>query len=166
MKADISTGLDCLMAAGVKTLRTMGIPVSDKIQAHVNINTRAKRRLGCCIKRDGHYTIEISSDLIDEPSRSKLLTETILHELLHTCPDCANHGVQWKYYAGKVSNALGINISRTVDEEQLQAPRGFTYILKCKSCGCEIGRYRMSRAIQSPSIYRCGKCGGKLLRIK
>ena len=36
---------------------------------------------------------------------------------------------------------------------------------KCLRCGSEIGRQRMSAAVEHPEHYRC-KCGGRLRRIQ
>ena len=47
------------------------------------------------------YTISISELIWKEyPRRTKFaLTQILFHELIHTCPDCFNHGTLWKYWA-------------------------------------------------------------------
>ena len=41
--------------------RSLGIPLSDRIDNQVLINGRAKKRLGCCRMKDGSFRIEVSS---------------------------------------------------------------------------------------------------------
>ena len=61
-------------------------------------NSRARKKLGCCkmYRKDGYiaYKLEISTQLSGEDDRT--VKEVILHELLHTCPGCQNHGEKWK----------------------------------------------------------------------
>ena len=54
---------DCLMAELEENLRELGIPLSRNIVPQVRINTRAKRRLGCCYYQDGVYAVEVSAAL-------------------------------------------------------------------------------------------------------
>ena len=142
-------------------LRALGIPISKKILPAVTVNTRAKRRLGCCIYRDSVYQIEVSAALMDDPQR---LRTTLVHELLHTCPGCRNHGEKWKAYAGIVNQAWGMEITRTVPVEGDAEPlrhEEIKYIIQCQQCGAQITRYRKSKVVKAPWRYRC-RCGGKL----
>ena len=156
--------LDRLMAELRQSLKTMGIPVSNKLLSGVRVNTRAKRRLGCCFYQNGQYWIEVSSAILNNPD---LLRQTLVHELLHTCPGCRDHGARWKTYAEQVGQKLGYSITRTVQAESDPGPlrhEEVKYILECQSCGAQIRRMRMSKAVKSPWRYRC-PCGGKLKRI-
>ena len=65
------------------------------------INSRAKTRWGLCrMKRDGSFEIEIASRLLEDDKISETACkETIIHEILHTCPNCWNHGKE--PYAGR-----------------------------------------------------------------
>ena len=60
---------DCLMAELEENLRELGIPLSRNIVPQVRINTRAKRRLGCCYYQDGVYAVEVSAALLEQPER-------------------------------------------------------------------------------------------------
>ena len=157
---------DCLMAELEENLRELGIPLSRNIVPQVRINTRAKRRLGCCYYQDGVYAVEVSAALLEQPER---LRQTLVHELLHTCPGCRNHGKRWKSHAAQVNEAFGYSIERTVqledDESGPLRKETVKYVLDCQSCGIRISRTRMSKAVKSPWQYRC-KCGGKLKRIQ
>lgn len=157
--------LNALFASLAGELRTLGIPLSQHIDPQPVINTRAKRRLGCCVHREGRYTIQVSQSVLDNPP---LLRTTLAHELLHTCPGCLNHGPAWKAYAKTVGEALGLSITRAVELEGDAAPlrrEEMKYFLRCEKCGAVIGRYRMCKLVKYPWRYRCAACGGKLKRV-
>lgn len=157
--------LDGLLWEMWERLKKLGIPVSSKIRPGLLVNTRARRRLGCCFYQNGEYAIEVSAVLLKEEA---LLRQTLAHELLHTCPGCRNHGERWKAYAQAVNAALGYEIHRTVPMEDPAPPlrrEEVKYILQCQSCGALIRRKRLSKAVKAPWRYRCS-CGGKLKRIQ
>lgn len=156
--------LDEWMAQILGELKALGIPVSKAIDPHVRINTRAKRRLGCCFYMEGRCLIEVSAAILED---RELLRLTLVHELLHTCPGCRNHGDRWKAYALQAGNAFGMDIHRTVAMEGPIEPlrrESVKYVLICESCGKRIERMRMSKAVKAPWRYRC-TCGGRLKRI-
>lgn len=156
--------LDSQLASSIRELRTLGVPISREIRPGLVVNTRAQRRLGCCVYRDGAFIIEVSARILED---FQLFKVTLLHELLHTCYGCQNHGKRWKAYAQKVGEALGVEIARTVQLEgqpQRLRQEEVKYLLQCQSCGRVIPRKRMSKAVKYPSRYRC-PCGGKLKRV-
>ena len=93
--------LDALLAELSAQLRELGIPLGKHIAPQVEVNTRAQRRLGCCVCREGRFTIQVSARLLED---APLLRATLLHELLHTCYGCQNHGKRWKAYAQRVDS--------------------------------------------------------------
>ena len=118
----------------------------------------------CCIRKEGAFTIQVSARL----RQPELLRNTLLHELLHTCYGCQNHGKRWKAYAQKVGQALGVDIRRTAAVEGPWVPlrrEEVKYLLRCQSCGRVIPRRRRSKAVEHPERYRCA-CGGKLERVQ
>lgn len=161
--------VSALMEELTGTLKALGIPVSSKILPAVLINSRAKRRLGCCYAKAGIFEIEVSASLLEKPEQ---LRATLAHELLHTCPGCRNHGERWKAYAQRVNKALGMDIRRLAPMEEVPGGEGegplrrdtVKYVLECRSCGAKIYRSRLSKAVKQPWRYRC-KCGGRLKRI-
>ncbi|MFV0517078.1 MAG: SprT-like domain-containing protein [Aminipila sp.] len=168
--------IDILYREVIAEAKAIKIPISDNINKSVVINTRAKSRFGCCKKiKSGfreRFEIELSNRLID--CKPMVIKQTLAHELMHTCPGCANHGELWKKYCKKMNEAYGYNIKRTDTAEQLgiaekldskQIELKENYIVICKKCGNKVARTRMSNVIKHPSLYRC-KCGGKLERIK
>lgn len=154
---------DAILQDVVRQAKMIDVPVSDKIEPHVVLNTRAKKRYGRCIGRGGLYTIELSAYLKD--ASTHLVHEVIAHEVLHTCPGCMNHGALWKKYAAQMSAHYGYTIMRTAKEPLVpqEAPKA-RYVLECLSCGMQIPRQKKSRAVEHPELYRC-KCGGKLRRL-
>ena len=145
-------------------LKEEGIPVSNNITGPV-INSRAKSRFGRCTKVRGGYEIEISSRLLS--CNDKIIETVILHELLHTCPKCMNHGSLWKLYAAIINEKYGYQITCRTNYETLglQAPGSretIKYMIVCTECGQKYPRKRKCRLVENVDRYRCGKCGGKL----
>ena len=136
------------------------------------INNRAVKRFGQCRLRYGRYSINISAILLDEKSNEKDLFDTILHELIHTCPNCMNHGYEWKKWGEKVKRAYGYDISRTKkgEQETYQLAREnriskAKYVCVCSKCGHKFYYQRHTKVIDNPSHYHHTGCGGTL-RLK
>lgn len=137
------------------------------------VNTRAHSRWGQCKRVIGGYSININVALLDERNDINGLKNTILHELLHSCDGCMNHGEKWKAMARKVNDAYGYNIKRTssssekgVDKElNKHTEIVYRYAVQCKECGHIYKRSKMSNVIKHPDDYRCAHCHGKLKRI-
>ena len=154
----------------MEKLDSLNIEYADCIQFVVN--TRAKNRWGLCKKEEsGAYTISINVALLDETNDVVGLEETILHELLHTCYGCMNHGKKWKAYVEKVNRAYGYNISRlsSADEKGVHSREinniVYRFAIQCEDCGKVYKRSRMSKSVLHPERYRCSICGGRLERI-
>ena len=93
-------------------LKAINIPIREVKEYRVN--KRAKKRWGCCWQDvDGKFIVEVNVCLLDERNDISGLENTILHELLHTCKYCQNHGKMWKAYAAAVKAAYGYDIKRT-----------------------------------------------------
>lgn len=158
--------LNALLFDTIASLKALNIPVPDNINPEVHISTRAKKRLGCCrLSRDtGIFTIDISSFMLSGDNAGHL-HETMVHEVLHTCPGCFNHGPQWKIYATAVNHALGYDISRTADSRTHDySPPPAKHALVCKKCGRSFERQRESKLTKRPWLYRCC-CGGRLKKL-
>lgn len=150
-----------------KTLTSLNIPFEHPVE--VTVNTRAKSRYGQCQKRPEGFKINISEVLVRDSSDIRALDETMLHELLHTCPGCQNHGKLWKYYAERVSQKTGLHITTTSDyhkkygipDERKKTARKapvYRYIQYCPCCGQKWFYQRCTDGIRHPENYRCGKC--------
>ena len=57
------------------------------------------------------FTIGINAEFAAKGTE-KAIINTMYHELLHTLPDCQNHGRIWKQYAQKVKILFGYNVCR------------------------------------------------------
>lgn len=153
----------------IKELKDIGIPVSSNIE-DVVINTRAKARFGACKVRKNRlgqkkFIIEISNEIIG--CDTKEIKGVIIHELLHTCSGCFNHGKNWKSYSRLVEDKLGYTIERTQKYEDfgLSRPKEkekIKYLVKCCGCGMEFPRKRVCNLVKHPESHRCGKCGNIL----
>lgn len=96
------------------------------------------------------------------------LHDTIIHELLHTCPDCMKHGDNWKRWALKVNRKYGMDIKRCSSAEeaglQVFTAKKANWIVTCNKCGQEYVYQRAGKVVQSPERYRC--CCGGCLTVK
>ena len=140
-----------------------------------SINTRAKKRWGQCRKIPGGYAININVILLDERNDVEGLKNTIIHELLHSCKGCMNHGAEWKRLAERVKRAYGYDIKRTcpaagigVKKETMPVRKQVEpkYIVQCECCGQLIKRQKRSDLIKHTSLYTCGRCHGRLKLIQ
>lgn len=132
-----------------------------------NINRRAKKRWGQCKKSpSGEFTIEIKAQLIEDDRISeKDCKTTIIHEILHTCPDGMRHTGKWKEYARLMNDTYGYNIKRTTsgtekgveNYESKQMP--VKYVFRCKYCNQIITRTRKCKFTRYYKRYGCGLCG-------
>lgn len=152
---------DMLLLQVQREARSLGIPISSRIDSHVQINTRALTRFGRCFFRGGTYHIELTHRLLDAPEQA--VRQTLAHELLHTCSGCQNHGALWRRYAGQMNAAYGYSITRTALPSSLGLAdeKPVRHLVVCLLCGREFPRSRASRLTQHPERYRC-RCGGKL----
>ena len=153
--------LDSLLSQVISQARSIGIPVSRHIEAQVVINTRARTRFGCCRTQQGRHTIEVAAVLLE--GEESAVRQVLAHEILHTCPGCANHGVKWKRWAALMSEQFGYDIHRTDSHAALglEDSRPVRYLVVCGKCGHSIPRMKRSALVEHPERYRC-KCGGGL----
>ena len=164
-------------------MKAVGINVPNKIKFIVN--TRAKSRFGQCSydRIAKAYTIDINVDLLNEKCPLISLKETLFHEIIHTLPNCMNHGSEFKRYASIVNRKYGTNVTRcsTTKEkygieyakeiaerdEKKKKPK-VKYELFCENCGKvrASGMYqRMPKWYAHAERYHCSVCGGHLERI-
>lgn len=150
-----------------KKLEDIGIQCGNVMA--VTVNTRAASRWGQCKRINGYYTINISARLLDDDVELVHLEDTMIHELLHTCDGCMNHGAEWKRRAEMVNRAYGYNIKRTASAAEKgiaedRVERAAKYKFVCNECGQVITRNRASDFTRRYTAYRCGICKGTLRR--
>ena len=164
---DIQDKLTQLYNECINELKTINIDVTKNKSIEIKINTRSKKRYGCCKKISNEkYQIEISQWVMD--LKEEIIKNTIIHELIHCMPKCNNHGEYFKNYAKNINEKLGYNISRTGNKqkdfeksniEYNEKPIQYKYQIICENCNQNFLRQRVSRSFTRK--YRCGKCGGK-----
>lgn len=158
-------GLDGLLAQVIAQARALGIPVSGRIAPQVQLNSRAKKRYGCCKgSPGGGFVIELAAAL---PAAGRAACmQTLAHEVLHTCPGCQNHGERWRRYAAQMNAAYGYVIRRADAPAALglaEAPAPvWRWCITCTACGQRFYRQRASTVVRRPGRYRCSRCGGQL----
>ncbi|MEG0156768.1 MAG: SprT-like domain-containing protein [Anaerovoracaceae bacterium] len=170
MKQWTQDDLNALLLEAYQEAAMLGIPLSSQVSKEVYINQRAKARLGACkanqVQGKRFYQIELSAVALGG-TREEIKT-ILLHELLHTCPNCMNHGKLWKSYAELLNWKIGYAIKRTAtfmerESSAKRGKRGVQYLLVCKNCGMTYQRKNKSKAVLHPENYRCGKCRGGLV---
>ena len=151
----------------LEELKSINIDVEKNRTIKLKINTRSKKRYGCCKKISKDiFQIEISEWVMN--LNEDIIKNTIMHELIHCMPRCNNHGEFFKNYASVINEKLGYTISRTGNKERdfskskieyIEKPINFNYIIICENCNYNFLRQRVRRNFTRK--YRCGKCGGK-----
>ena len=137
----------------------------------LDVNRRAKKRWGQCRTEPGHaFSININQRLLQDDVPMKAIEETMLHELIHTCDGCMDHGAKWRAIVAKVNQAYGYNIKRANSSEDKMidyAPEepDTKYKIVCLGCGHVINRSRMSSFVKYYGNYRCSACHGKFKRV-
>jgi predicted SprT family Zn-dependent metalloprotease len=140
----------------------------------VKTNSRAMARWGRCDYHRGYntYSIQISKRILADEVPYEAVLSTMIHEILHTCQGAEGHGAVWQQYARQVMRKHPeLKITRTtpasafgLGEEQAEFRQ--KYAIKCEKCGMTHYSSKLSRSIQHPERYRCGHCGGKMVRAK
>jgi predicted SprT family Zn-dependent metalloprotease len=139
--------------------KAINIPISDQMVSKVIINNRAKRRLGRCIKRNSSFFIEISSRLKTEDK----VREVLIHEILHTCPNCQNHKSIWKNYVIQMNTRYGYKVNPSpYTKISIEDCVPYKYTIVCENCNNEWHRDRYSKLVKHPEQFRCSKCNGRL----
>lgn len=156
----------------MRELEIIGIPFGEVQE--FTVNYRAERRWGQTkILPGGKFSININHRLLDESTNIDGLKSTIIHELLHTCKGCFNHGETWKTYAAIVKKFYGYEVKRcsSADEKGIaeenrcsRKRNSFSYNHKyvCRKCGQEIYRSRERGFVDR---YKCGRCNGSFIKI-
>lgn len=167
--------LSRLFSETLSEAHSIGLDVSDEIVS-VTVNSRLSRALGRCSKVwdawRGHYVfkIEVQPNMLADGLDDRVPKNTIMHELIHTCAGCFNHGPEFQYRAGIVNRKLGYDVHTTSDSEQLKAAgvvlkeASYNYGIVCDKCGRMVQkRKRWSSTLERIGDFRHGgSCGGHL----
>lgn len=139
-------------------LKSIGIDLTDNLYSF-ELSNRLKKSCGYC-QEDGynlyshraHFKIVISSAYVAKVDTDELY-DTIIHELLHSAPNCMNHGTTWLRLADIANANLLTNVEQYYKGDEYD-PR--KYAVKCVDCDKIIYR----RANQT-ALYKGIKNGTK-----
>lgn len=134
----------------------------------IKVNSRFTALWGRCSQVPHGYLIEICSQLALDTTSDQATKGTIMHELIHTCKGCMNHGTKFKEIAQKVS-IYGYNIKRCTSaaEKGLASRRSnsnyYKYQMTCKNCGHIYKNARRTAAVKyleagKSRNLKCGYC--------
>lgn len=134
-------------------------------------NRNFTRTWGRCERRKDGYIIEISDRLFK--GNPEGLRQTILHEMIHTCPRAFNHGEVFKRYARRLDD-YGYKVRRLTNAKELGLEDRDTkakYKVVCERCGVESLYFKRSKIVQDlqrgdAKGYRCSRCRGEKFRLE
>lgn len=114
-KNNINSEMFNLIQECIKMCKDVNIPISDDITFGLD---SAERRHGRCTynRITGHCEITISKYLVNLEDKKN----TIIHELLHSCPDGHSHGYGWQKHADTIYKNYKIVITRCSNKEHTQ----------------------------------------------
>lgn len=104
-----------LVQQGIACCVECDLPISSNITFKYS---NAERKHGSCRydSSTGHFVISVSKNIKYDTD----VFNTVLHELLHTCPSCQNHGMLWQAYAEVINAKYGIKITRCSAKEHVR----------------------------------------------
>ena len=154
----------------MEMLDEIGVPYTRP--ENLTVNTRSQR-WGQCKRANatGKFYIDVNITLLDERNGEDGLINTLLHELLHTCPGCMNHGEEWKKWARLVKIKYGYDIKRCSDNEEKEIITGnlnarqkkYRYFIYCKKCGKLVARKQRScDIVENTFLYQHKADNGEL----
>lgn len=176
MKRQMENRLEVVFRECIDELNAIEIPFG-RI-SKITVNYRAKSRWGQCVRREDVYgfvySINIRAELVHPDAYEKGLKETIIHEILHTCPDCFCHTGEWKRLADLVNDCYGYNVKRAASAADLGMTEFYCkheevkrmqwkYTVVCKKCGKVVAvRNRECDITKFPALYTHTTCGSHL----
>ena len=103
--------------------------------------------------------INISEFLLEDSVPDNATLSVMVHEILHSCPDCNNHGRIWKKYAKMCDNAYSLHCSSyktSFEELGIEPPEwrkeerdrilasisNYKWKVVCSNCGRKLGYYK------------------------
>lgn len=144
------------------------------------LNPKYTKWLGRCRKiAYRNYTIFLSQPYANISTHEEIMN-TLVHECLHSLPNCMNHKIQWKNAAQKIYLYNGMKIQRlastegneivsqyVADRKQLKYSTPHTYYeMHCNGCSSKMHTYeRKTKTVEKimrlkeNSGYFCCKCG-------
>lgn len=147
----------------VRICEENNIPIANSEEIEVEVNSRAKKRWGLCTKNPNRtFSIQISDRLLKDDVDEAATFNTIIHELLHTCPNCMNHGKQWKIWAEVINRNTKYTIKRTTScaEKGIAPPppKPPKYVITCRKCRAKWFYNRAGAVVKNVGRCKCPYC--------
>ena len=92
----------------IKEVKAARIPVQD--DRIVLITAKKIKDWGVCVATPRRFEIYINLRLLSDQCPVKSLKETMIHELIHTCPGAYDHGELFRHYARIMDERYGYEI--------------------------------------------------------
>ena len=156
--------------------KSVGLEVSSNIIS-VTVNNRLSRALGRCIYRRSFcaetYALEFQPNILADGVETQIAKNVIMHELIHTCAGCMNHGWNFTTRANKVNRTLpGYRVEIQSEAAALETagvvlkrPKT-AYSIRCRQCGREIERrQRWSSTLEDIGSCYHGSCKRGMLYV-
>lgn len=121
----------------------------------------AKRLYGLTSKNhhfSNSWRIKINKHMIIKEE----IKNTIIHEILHTYPNCHGHKGEWKRRALIVKKYLGYNIKRCSNKELDASASKPKYVFYCSSCGHTYNYFKKPTWMRWIEFAKCGRCNGTI----
>lgn len=145
--------------------------------ASIKENSRLTKTWGNCRRisprntkwEDCSYEIKISSRLLNDSVDDNAVKNTIIHEILHTCENCLNHGNTWKIQAEKVNREYPqYNIKRTTSfsEKGISENDEYKYIIECSTCHRKWRYRKKTKVVNMHEFLKCPFCKTTTLTLK
>ena len=154
----------------VQECKNVDIPIRDDKVIKIEFTKEyAQESRGFCIMDNdcNTFSIFINSIYQEKDCPIEELKETIIHELIHTCPRCQSHGKIWMKYAKILNDKYGYELMTTKDYEAVfnkELPILHKYV--CKTCGSFFNLRVENETYFSKDMYFCCSfCGAKYYEI-
>ena len=166
--------LNNLLLTCMKELNSIGLTRYSHLIASITVNNRLSRALGRCVRKNGVFSIELARKSVAEGVDVQFIKNIIMHELIHTMPNCWNHGPLFQNYARIINRGLGYHVSTTETIENMMAAgvkpliksEVAKYALVCGKCGKQVAyRQRQCDLTTNPGNYVHSGCGGNLFTL-
>lgn len=121
---------------------------------------------------NNQWTLKVSREYenyTNDNMAYKRMIESMIHELIHTLPNCMNHGYDFLYAARifmRKYPEYNITIKSDGGEGYIQPKKEvhYKYIITCPKCGKTYKYQRKTDAVKYPFLYHC-TCGCNSLEV-
>lgn len=140
-----------------KELNTI-MPITQSIRYKL---FKAKKTYGTAARDlpSNGWLVRINEYMTDENE----IKNTIIHEILHTFPNCQCHTGEWKRRAIIVKKHLGYDITRTSHKELEASVLKPKIQLKCSKCGHIWNYYKTPKWLKYLDNCSCSSCNTKTI---